>query len=88
MVWIENARELFTKAARKDISPSELARELRPILAEADGYLPELADELREFLSLDLSDYAYSLAIHDQPAIDGLNESISAWAQRLGQHNS
>lgn len=80
------AREGFQQAAAGRISPSELAAVLREVMAggpEKSGPRKKMWAELKEFLDLDLSDFAYSLAIHDQKAIDRLKKKIEAWAERL-----
>jgi len=82
------ALEAFQKAESGEITPSELAGVLREVLAgerEAgkQARLPVAWGELKDFVDIDLSDYAYSLAIHDQPAIDGFNKLIAQWRQRL-----
>lgn len=80
------ARKAFKSAADKEINPSELARTLRELFSGCDkASAVELCGELREFLDLDLSDYAYSLAIHDQKALETLDRAIAAWAEKLGR---
>lgn len=84
MDGIEAALAAFKKAESGGMNISELAGILRGIMAgrdEKDG--GGMWRELREFVDLDLSDFAYSLAIHDQAAMDGTRAMIKKWVPRL-----
>ena len=83
---LARAYQAFSRAAAGEINPSELARWLRELFSGCeDPPRTELCREIKEFLDLDLSDYAYSLALHDQPAIEALQASIKKWSERLGE---
>jgi hypothetical protein len=83
------ALEAFQKARQGAITPSELGGVLRELTTDiGPAAKPKAAEEklmmeLREFVELDLSDYAYSLAIHDSRAIDKFKDRIGEWADRL-----
>jgi len=80
------AIEAFRSAAAGEINPSELARALRELFGDCGGEGEvDLCRDIKEFLDLDLSDYAYSLAISDQHALDELKQNIKTWAERLAQ---
>jgi hypothetical protein len=78
------AFKAFERARARQINPGELARGLRELFAICDGKpLSPLCRELKGFLDVDLSDYPYSLAINDRPALAALDRAIAEWTDRL-----
>lgn len=77
----------LAEAEQGKIRPARLSAVLLEFLnqarTEAAGDQDPLLAELREFVELDLSDFAYSLAIHDQPALERLKTKARDWKERL-----
>jgi hypothetical protein len=83
---VSAAYDAFQAAARGELSPGDLAGVLRELLIDCkqNNNVP-LCRELADFLAVDLGDYAYALAIHDQAAINELRHNIQRWAERLAR---
>ncbi|HUT55235.1 MAG TPA: hypothetical protein VM658_17730 [bacterium] len=85
------ALEAFREASQGGITPSELDGVLREVTADFQPpdkpktAREKLMSELVEFMELDLSDYAYSLATHDTKAIGKFQDRVKQWAGRLEQ---
>jgi hypothetical protein len=83
------ALEAFRKAGAGGITPSELGGVLREVTADfrpparPQTEREQLLHELIEFVELDLSDYAFSLAIHDSRALEKFQDRVKQLAGRL-----